>query len=122
MTESRTLDTAKIRAVAAEVEDIISAIQIKGKALQACYDRLHDEMYLADPEKDKSFDKFLLELARAKLALENLWNARYQAKVMQSYGLTIGVPAESTPQRQSLLPPVGAPLGAPAIQAGLALQ
>lgn len=119
MTKTRPIDDAKIRAVASEVEILAGVLQGKTKELCACFDKLHDEAYQADPD-DRPFDKFLLELARTRILLDNLWALRYHAKVMQTYGLQSVAPTlrevgtkEGLPlgaqQRESLLPSVGAP-------------
>ena len=83
----RAINDAKIRAVAAEVECIVICLKAKAKDLHCAFDSLHDEIYLADPERDREFDRFLLAVAHTNNALNTLLELEERAKVMQQFGL-----------------------------------
>ncbi len=110
--DTKELDTAKIRTVAHEVSVVVYCLKEKAKDLHHCFDNLHDEIYLADPAKDREFDRFLLAIAHVNNALRTLGELEERARAMQRFGLLspdalrsvqASVPA-SAAVRQSLVP------------------
>lgn len=100
----RAINDAKIRAVAAEVSAIVFCLKAKAKDLHRAFDSLHDEIYLADPERDREFDRFLLAVAHTNNALTTLLELEERAKAMQRFGLSDLATASAPVQRQSFVP------------------
>lgn len=87
MKQENEMNTAQIRAVSVQIEQVANNIQSQALLLREKFDELYGNLQFADLAKDVAFDRYMCTLARAKSLCEVMPSLAYQAREMQCFGL-----------------------------------